>query len=243
MRRIAAAAVLLLAFTSTAAAQHAPERSCDDALDRMLLGSTPDFGHDCDALLVAAVARRVRDSATVADSASLDRLIGAATWFRHPELFRAALEVARDRRASWRARAFGLQLASGQTEPYPVVLVRDPPPLLPPTCGQDPEGRPVCTVSSGPEDCLVIISKRAGFAVDRPISARLRRDFWSLVNALAGDARSPAGLRRFARCMRQFTPSLPFEATGGTPGGDERRNGDSIPVLSSVRAAARGRGR
>jgi hypothetical protein len=245
MRQLAAAATLLLVFASTSHAQSAPApEPCAASLERVLDGGSPDWpGHRCNHMLVSAVTQRVRDAAAVSDSAQLDRLAGVAAGLRHPELYRAALAVARDRRATWRARALGLVLARGQTEPYSVVLAREPGPPPPVHCGLDPEGRPMCTVSSGPGECLVLISKRAGFAVDRPIPARLRRSFWSLVDALAADARSPAGLRRLARCMRQFTPANPSGAVGETPGGDGRRNGDSMPGIPGVTAVAPDRGR
>ncbi|MFL5542921.1 MAG: hypothetical protein ACJ8J0_28340 [Longimicrobiaceae bacterium] len=231
MRSITLSAVFLLAFASTSGAQFSTTRErCAASLERVLAGNSPDwYGHRCDRVVLAGVTQRVRAAAQLSDSARLDRLAGAATSFREPGLFRAALALARDRRATWRARALGLQLARGQAEPNSVVLAREPGPPPPVDCGPDPKGIPVCTVSSGPGECMVIIAKRAAFAVDRPIPARLYRDFWSLVDALVDDARSPAGLRRLARCMRAFTPAVPSEATGETPGGGERRSGDLVP--------------
>jgi len=216
MRSITLSALLLLAFASTAGAQLGDAReACTASLERVLAGLSPDWpAHRCSHVVLSEVTQRVRASAHVADSARLDRLTGVATSFRDPELFRAALSLARDRRATEGARKLGLELARGQLEPYSVVLAREPGPPPPVHCGTDPEGMPVCTVSSGPGECMVLISKRPGFAIDRPIPARLHRDFWSLVDALVRDARSPVGLRRLARCMRMFTPAVPSEATG-----------------------------
>jgi hypothetical protein len=203
MRQVAAAATLLLAFASTPHAQSAavPE-PCAASLERVLAGRSPDWsGHRCDHVLVSAVTQRVRAAAQVSDSARLGRLAGAAAWFRDPELFHAALAVARDRRATSGARELGLHLAFGQVRPYLIVQAREPGPAPPPQCGNDADGRAVCTVSSGPLECLVGVAKRAGFAVDRPIPARLQRELRSLVDAVRDDGRAPTGLRRLARCI------------------------------------------
>jgi hypothetical protein len=204
MRQVAAAA-LLLAFASTSHAQSAaaPE-PCAASLERVLAGGSPDWsGNRCDHELLSAVTQRVRAAAQVSDSARLDRLAGAAARFRHPELFRAALAVARDRRAPWRARALGLELAFGQVRPYLIVQAREPGPAPPPQCGSDADGRVVCTVSSGPPECLIGVAKRAGFAGDRPIPARLHRELRSLIDTVRDDGRAPTELRRVARCIDQ----------------------------------------
>jgi len=152
------------------------------------------------------VTRRVHAAAQVADSARLERLAFAAAWFRDPELFRAALAVARDRRAAEDARELGLQIAFGQMQPFLMITVHEPAPPPLPQCGPDSAGRWTCVVTVRPE-CGIGIAKRAGFAVDRPIPARLQRDLESLIHSIRDDGRAPTGLRRLARCMLQAQAS------------------------------------
>ena len=203
MRPITLSAVLLLTFAAAAGAQSGAAREpCVASLERVLAGSAPDWpGQRCDRVVLAEATRRVRAAAQLADSARLDRLAGAAGWFRDPELFRGALALARDRRAAGGARALGLHIAFGQVHPTLMVLAREPVPPPPPRCGPDSAGRWTCVVSSGGGECSVGIAKRPAFAIDRPIPARLLRELQSLIHAVRDAEREPAGLRRLARCM------------------------------------------
>lgn len=76
-------------------------------------------------MVLAGVTRHVRAAAQVSDSARLDRLAGAAASFRDPDLFRAALTLARDRRATEGARKLGLGIAFGEVNPRLIYSVRD----------------------------------------------------------------------------------------------------------------------
>jgi len=205
MRPILVLSALLLLLATPAQAQRRPlPRGCGAAHAPMLAGTPPDSAAvRCAGTLVRGIAARLLRARAVRDSASLDSLAGAAVWFRHPRLFRAELAVAGDHRAAEGARILALQLAFQQVQPYTMVQAREPAPPPPARCGRDAEGRPLCTVSSGGGECSIGTAKRAGFAVDRPIPASLRRELRSRVDALARDGGTSADLRRMARCIRQ----------------------------------------
>lgn len=205
MRPIVASAALLLALAAPVHAQRTPlPHGCGAALGRMMTALPPDSAAvRCRDALVPEVARRLRAARTLSDSAALDNLASAATWFRHPRVFRAELDVASAPRAAEAARMLALLLAFHQLEPGLMVQAREPEPPPPARCGRDAAGMPVCTVSSGRGECSIGVGKHAGFLVDRPISEPLRRELAVLVDRLARRESTSTNLRRTARCIRQ----------------------------------------
>jgi hypothetical protein len=157
----------------------------------------------CRNALVPEVAWRLRSARTLSDRAALDHLASAVTWFRHPRVIHAELDVAADARAAEDARVLALQLAFHQLEPGSMVQAHEPEPPPPTRCGRDAAGMPVCTVSSGRGECSIGVGKHAGFLLDRPISDHMRRELFELVDTLARRESTSTNLRRVARCIRQ----------------------------------------
>lgn len=199
MKRAVTSAFVALLLASPALAQERPAaRECSAALERMRTTGADWAAVHCGGALVPMITARLRAARTVRDSLTLDGLAAAASSFRDPRLFRAALDVAGDRRATEGARRMALYAAFGQEQPYTMVWAREP--AQPPPARCDTVAG-TCTVSAGPGECGLGFAKRGAFMVDRPIPAPMRRELWTLLHRLAADGREPPRLRRLARCQ------------------------------------------